>query len=99
METELQARGPRWYGIPVRVLLVTFICTLLTFAMTLLLGIVGVVIVARVRGVHPDMTVAYRYIALPVAVVTGAIVLVLAVVMEIRHYRQAKTLAEIARVS
>jgi len=67
--------------------------------MTLLLGIVGVVIVARVRGVHPDMTVAYRYIALPVAVVTGAIVLVLAVVMEIRHYRQAKTLAEIARVS
>jgi TRAP-type C4-dicarboxylate transport system permease small subunit len=99
MEAKARARAPRWYGIPARVLLVTFIFTLLTFAVGLLVGIVGVVIASRARGLHPDISVAYRYVALPVAVITGAIVLVLALVMEIRHYRQAKALAEIARVS
>jgi hypothetical protein len=38
------ARPPRWYAIPVRVLLVTFIGTLISFAISLLLGIVGTVI-------------------------------------------------------
>jgi hypothetical protein len=99
VETKARARAPRWYGIPARVLVVAFICTLLTFAVSLLVGIVGVVIAARARGLHPNMAVAYRYVALPVAVVTGVIVLVLALVMEIRHYRQAKALAEIVRVS
>jgi hypothetical protein len=39
------------------------------------------------------MTVAYRLIALPAAVVAGSIIFVLALAMEIRHYRQSKTLA------
>ena len=58
---------PRWYAIPVRVLLVTFIGTLLTFAVSLLLGIVGTVVVSSLRHTHPNMTVAYRLIALPAA--------------------------------
>jgi microcin C transport system permease protein len=41
----------------------------------------------------------FRHIALPVALVAGSIVFVLALVMEIRHYRQARTLAGIARAS
>jgi hypothetical protein len=92
-------RPPRWYTIPVRVLLVTFIGTLLSFAVSLLLGIIGTVIVSAVRRVNPNMTVAYRLIALPTAVVAGGIIFVLALIMEIRHYRQSKTLAAIARVS
>jgi hypothetical protein len=92
-------RPPRWYAIPVRVLLVTFIGTLLSFAVSLLLGILGTVIVSTLRHVHPNMTVAYRQIALPAAVVAGSIIFVLALAMEIRHYRQSKTLAGIARVS
>jgi hypothetical protein len=92
-------RPPRWYAIPVRVFLVTFIGTLIAFAVSLLLGILGTVIVSTLHHVHPNMTLAYRLIALPAAAVAGSIIFVLALAMEIRHYRQSKTLAGIARVS
>jgi ABC-type nickel/cobalt efflux system permease component RcnA len=92
------SRSPRWYGIPVRVLLLTFLGTLLSFAVSLLLAILGTVIVAAVKGVHPDMRIAYRHIALPMAVVAGGIIFVFALVMEIRHYRQTKTLSAIERM-
>jgi hypothetical protein len=93
------SRAPRWYTIPVRVGLVTFVGTLLCFAVSLLFAILGTVIVAGLRGVHPDMRIAYRHIALPMALVAGSIILVLAMTMEIRHYRQAKTLSAIERLS
>ena len=93
------ARPPRWYAIPVRVLLVTFIGTLIAFAVSLLLGIIGTVAVSALRHINPNMTVAYRDIALPAAVVAGSIIFVLVLTMEIRHYRQSKALAAIERVS
>jgi hypothetical protein len=83
----------------VRVLLVTFIGTLLSFAMSLLLAIVGTVMAGAWRGLHPDMRVAYRHIAVPIGVVSGSVVFVLALVMEIRYYRQSKTLQAIERIS
>ena len=92
------SRAPRWYTIPARVGLVTFIGTLLCFAVSLLLAILGTVLVGALRGVHPDMRIAYRQIALPVALVAGSIIFVLALAMEIRHYRQAKTLSAIERL-
>src|SRR5580704_3440818 len=91
-------RSPRWYAIPVRVLLLTFIGTLISFAVSLLLAIIGTVAVAAVRQVHPNMTVAYRQIALPSAALAASIIFVLALIMEIRHYRQSKTLAAIERM-
>jgi hypothetical protein len=94
-----KSRSPRWYTIPVRLALVTFICTLLAFAVCLLLGIVVTVALAAHRHGNPDMTIAYRNIALPSALVAGAVVFVLALVIEIRHYRQSKMLAAIARAS
>ncbi len=94
-----QARPPRWFTIPVRVVLVTFICTLIAFAVSLLFGIVGTLIVAALRRVHPDMRVAYRLIAIPIALVAGCVIFVLSVTIEVRHYRQLKTLAGIERVS
>jgi len=90
-------RKPRWFLIPVRVVVVTFLLSLLTFAVTLLLGILGIVLGARARGVHPDMAEAYKRIALPSAGVVGAIVLISSIFMEVRHYRQAKALASIER--
>ena len=99
MSPKSHARAPRWYAIPMRVLLVTFIGTLIFFAIMLLAGIIGIGTFSMIRGIHPDMTIAYRRIALPAAVVAGSIIFVLALTMEIRHYRQAKTLAEIERVS
>jgi len=92
-------RPPRWYAIPIRVLLVTFIGTLIAFAASLLLGIVGIVILSALRHTNPNMTMAYRLIALPTAVVAGSIIFVLALAMEIRHYRQSKTLNSIERLS
>ena len=93
------ASSLRWYLIPMRVLLVTFLLTLLSFAVSLLLGILGIVIAARLQGLHPNMTTAYRHIALPVAATVGAIALISASVMELRHYRQSKALSEIERMS
>ncbi|MGH9510592.1 MAG: hypothetical protein ACRD2U_00495 [Terriglobales bacterium] len=93
------ARPPRWYWIPLRVLLITFILTLLSFAVSLLLGIFGIAIGSLIRGIHPNMAMAYRHVALPAAFVVGVIVLVSATAMEIRHYRQTKALASIERVS
>jgi|SRR5277367_6596310 len=91
--------APRWYLIPARILLVTFLVALLTFAVSLLLGIIGTVTGAYLRGAHPNMTVAYRQVALPVAVSVAVVAFIGATVMEVRNYRQSKTLAGIARAS
>jgi len=96
--TPQAAGSPRWYGIPARVLLATFIGTLICFALSLLLGILGTVTVSALRGIHPDMRIVYRLFALPVASVAGAVIFVLSLVMEIRHYRQMKALSAIERM-
>jgi len=92
-------KWPRWYLIPMRVLLVAFLLTLLSFAVSLLLGILGLVIAARLHGIHPNMTVAYRQIALPAAAAVGAIASIIVAALEVRRYRHTKALAEIERVS
>jgi hypothetical protein len=89
-------RKPRWYLIPVRIALVTFLVTLLSFAVSLLLAIFGVILAAKVKGGHPNMTLAYRDVALPISAMVGTVVFISAAVMEIRHYRQNKALGRIA---
>jgi TRAP-type C4-dicarboxylate transport system permease small subunit len=91
-------RTPRWYGIPVRVLLATFVGTLICFAVSLLIGILGTAIASAVRGIHPDMRIAYRMIALPIGGVAGTIIFILSLIMEIRHYRQTEALSGIERM-
>jgi hypothetical protein len=80
----------RWLLVPLRVLLVSFLLTLLSFAVCLLVGILGVLIAAGVRGVQPNMTIAYREIAFPAALLAGAAALVGAVVLEVRHHRRER---------
>ena len=92
-------RPPRWYAIPVRVLLLTFIGTLISFAVSLFVGIIGTVAVCSSAPCPSQHGRAYRRIALPAAVVAGSIIFVLALILEIRHYRQSKTLAAIERMS
>ncbi len=89
--------APRWLGIPARVFAMTFLLTLLSFAIALLLSILGTVVYSQVKHVAPNLTFAYRHIAFPFAITVGAIVLVLLVFMEIRNYRQQKVLAGIER--
>ena len=89
---------PHWYGVPLRALLVTFIGTLLTFSVSLLLAIVGTLIASAIRGVHPDMRIAYHF-ALPAALIAGCIILVASLVSEVQHYRQARRLTALERLS
>jgi len=97
--TDQSGSEPRWYLIPVRILIVAFLLALLFFAVSLLLGILGLVITGLVRGIHPNMTVAYRRIAAPGAVIGATVGLVSAAVIEIRNYRQTKSLLQIERAS
>ena len=85
----------RWYLVPIRVVLVTFLVALLSFAVSLLVGILGVILAAKLRGLEPNMAVAYRAVAFPSAIIAAAIVFVGSSYMEIRSYRQSKTLAGI----
>jgi hypothetical protein len=91
--------SPRWYGVLFRAGAITFLGTLLTFTVSLFLGIVGTFLVATMRGRHPDMPFAYRHIALPVAIVAGCGLLVGSLIYEIRRYREARALSVIARIS
>jgi uncharacterized membrane protein len=76
----------------------TFIGTLLSFAVSLLLAIFGSVIVSTIRGAHPDMRLVYRHVALPIALIAGCVIFVVASIMEIRHYRQSKALSVLERM-
>ncbi len=76
----------------VRVIFVTFLATLLAFCIGLLFGIVGVVLVKMIRGAAtPGMSVAYRHVALPIALVALVVAFVVALRSEIRHYRSMRT--------
>ena len=91
-------REPRWYGIPFRVALITFLLGLLTFAITLLLGIVGTVVFAIIHGSTPNLARAYRAIAFPAAVTVAAIAFLCSMVAEVRHYRHCRATAELERM-
>jgi hypothetical protein len=96
---KLTSDRPRWTGIPVRVFAMTFLFTLLSFAVALLLSILGTVVYSQVKHVAPNLTFAYRHIAFPFAITAGVVVLVLSLRMEVRNYRQRKTLDRIERMS
>jgi ABC-type dipeptide/oligopeptide/nickel transport system permease component len=90
-------REPRFLLVPVRALLITFILTLLSFAVSLLLGIIGFVVYTHTSGNRVSLALAYRMVAFPTAVVVGIVVLAVTLTMETRRYRQEKTLAAIER--
>jgi hypothetical protein len=92
-------RRPRWYYLPVRVVLITFLLTLVSFALCLFVGILATVIGARVHGASPDLRMAYRHIALPGAEWIGAGIFIVVTILEIRQFRQTRTLAAIEHAS
>jgi amino acid transporter len=77
----------RLFGSAVRVLFTTLIFTAGGMGLGLLLGIIGMVTYGLVAGVQPDMRNAYRHVAIPLAITIGCIVLVGAVVLEVRARR------------
>jgi uncharacterized membrane protein len=78
-----------------RVLLITLVLTGLTFAVSLFVGILGMLAWGLLHGHLPDMRLAYRHFALPIAATVGTAAFIAAWIMEVRHYQQAKVLAKI----
>ena len=80
-----------------RALAITFLFTLLSFAVGLLLSILGAIVYSQVQHVAPNLPYAYRHVAFPFAMLVGAVVLVVSFTMEIRKYRTSRALAAIER--
>jgi hypothetical protein len=93
----IHVHSPNWGWIPVRILLVTFLLTLLSFAVSLFVAIIGMFLYGALSGSRPNMPVAYRHVALPFAATMALVVVIAASVVEIRRFRQAKALAAIER--
>ncbi len=72
-----------------RVVAITFLATLLAFCVSLFFGIAGVVLTKMIRGTPtPDLSVAYRHIAFPIAIVALVVTFVVTLITEVRRYRQ-----------
>lgn len=87
-EAEIVGRKPRLVGLAFRIVFLTLLATLLAFAVGLLVGIIATVLAGAVRGGHPDMTFAYRHVALPVALLAAAIAFIALSFNEVRRYRR-----------
>ncbi|MGB9197464.1 MAG: hypothetical protein WCB53_11135 [Terriglobales bacterium] len=98
MSTTLKQR-PRWAGPAARVVALTFLSTLISFAVALFLSILGTVIYASIERASPDLVFAYRHIALPIAITAGSLALIVTVWVEVRNYRLGKVLAAIERAA
>src|SRR3954471_19776039 len=72
----------------VRVLMFTFIATLLGFAVGLFCGIGAGVLYGLLRHVRPDMSMAYRFVAAPFAAIALVITFFFMLISEIRRVRR-----------
>jgi hypothetical protein len=73
----------------------TFLLTLLSFAVALLLSILGTIAYSQFAHVAPNLMFAYKHIAFPIALLVGSVVLVGTLVVEIRDHRQRSVLAAV----
>ena len=83
---------PSLVGIFPRVIMITFGITGISFAVSLFVGILCMAMMGMFRGHLPDMRLAYRMFALPVAAMVGIVAFVVASIVEVGHYFRAKSL-------
>ena len=83
---------PTLWGIVPRIVLITFGITGISFAVSLFVGIVAMAMMGAFKGHFPDMRMAYRMFALPIAMMVGTLALLIASVVEIRDYFRSKRL-------
>ena len=74
-----------------RICAVTFLATVISFALALFFGIVTILLIAMLRGGAMDMTHAYRHVALPVALVVLVASFITSLITEMRGARRQKT--------
>jgi uncharacterized membrane protein YvlD (DUF360 family) len=75
-------------GIVVRVVLITFAFTLLSFAIGLFCGIISSVLYGAIRHIHPDMTWAYKFVAAPLGALGLIVTFFAMLITEIRRARR-----------
>lgn len=76
----------------IRVFFITLICAGGGMGAGLFLGIVGTVLYGIISGRKIDMTNAYKHVAIPVAILVGAVALVGSAVLEVRARRTRTSL-------
>ncbi len=86
----VSVRKPNKAMVAVRVILITVVITALCFAIALFLGIAGIMLVGMIKGGIKDVSIAYRHIAFPIAMVAMVIGFVVTLTNEIKHYRRMK---------
>lgn len=74
----------------VRVLFTTLLFSGLGMGAGLFLGILGTVVYGMISGNKVDMANAYKHVAIPIAILLGAVALVGSAVLEVRS-RQTRT--------
>jgi len=84
------------FGIAVRVVLITFVFTLLAFAVGLFCGIITTILYGAIRHIHPDMTWAYKFVAAPFGALGLVVTFFLMLVNEIRRARRPLELTRTA---
>lgn len=82
----METRKPSIVLLIGRVVVLTFLLTALSFALALLGGIIGLVLLSLKRGVNANMAFAYRHVALPVAVAASMAAFIAMLANEIREY-------------
>ena len=85
-----RVRKPSIFLLIVRVIVITVLITLLAFAVALFFGITGIVLVDMIRGGGVNLALAYRNVALPVAMAVLVIAFMATLTVEVRHYRRLR---------
>ncbi len=86
----VSVRKPNLAMVIVRVVVITVLVTLLSFAVALFLGIAGILLVGMIKGGLSDLSLAYRHIAFPIAMGAMVIAFVVTLVTEVKHYRRQR---------
>jgi hypothetical protein len=87
-----QGAAPSFLGIFPRIVMITFGITGISFAVSLFVGILCMAFMGAFRGHLPDMRLAYRMFALPIAIMVGTLAFAVMCVVEFREYFKAKAL-------
>jgi hypothetical protein len=99
MPNSATVHRPSVLAIAPRVVVITFAVSALSFALLLLVGILGTALWAVLRGQPLNMTGAYRHFAIPAIKIVGVLTFVGASVLEIRHYFRRRSEAVAAQAS
>jgi hypothetical protein len=74
-----------------RVAIITFLATVISFAVSLFLAIVTILLVNMIRGGGVNMAHAYRHFAFPIAMVVMVISFITALRLEVIEARRQRT--------